>query len=104
MKWDALDKNFDHDTLNNIRHRYGYKCVSWDGVKENYSNVVHVSQQTYDLLFEDETIGTPMDDLPDHLADSIFITRLADGRKFLVNTEGYGYCRYITRVVVDPNM
>lgn len=41
--------------------------------------------------------ASPMDDLPDD-RPQYFVAERPNGDRFVVNTEGYNYCRYVARV------
>lgn len=109
LKWDDLHRTLTKTEWNLLRHEYGRKCYSWDDLEDD--EVVRIPSYLAELLgtFEVPEGQSPMETLPNEFSDSIFIAELIDGRKFLVNTEGFDYCRYIAKLetynrpVVDLN-
>lgn len=110
VKWDELHNTITKAEWNLLRHDYGRKCFSWDDVDifkddpDFEDEVVRVPSYLADRLgtFKVPEGQSPMDSLPNEFSDSIFIAELVDGRKFLVNTEGFDYCRYIAKLEIYP--
>ena len=99
MKWDHI-KLLQEQYANLVRHDYGRKCTEWHQAEDE----VTIPTALADLLgcYVIPPGNGPMDDLHPDFAGGIFTAILIEtGELFLVNTEGYDYCRYIARCVVS---
>lgn len=92
--WDSLQNTLTYQEFGLIRHNCGRRVGSWDDVDES----IELSSALVKKLPVLHTDKEPMDNLPPEFSNSIFIAIL-NGDQFLVNTEGYNYCRYIARLV-----
>ena len=80
-----------------LRHGFGRKYSNWNEApsfdrpvtKEEWDSHVHIYQT-------ERTFNTPFSDGAPNSHLVFFLHRL-DGRVYIVNTEGYEYCRYIAR-------
>jgi len=55
------------------------------------------------IIANSDEMGSPMNNLPRSFFDvtkNVLLILVRDGRKYLVSTEGYDYCRYIARIKV----
>lgn len=95
MKCDDIKDQLTADEYDLVRHGYGRKCSSWDETDASVDVPQAVADKIGVCEFEDDS--SPMDDLPGSFKDSVFIARLKNGQTYLVNTEGFGYARYIAR-------
>jgi hypothetical protein len=91
------------DVQAHYRHSYGRKLSDWSLVDEQEA-VVEISwddaRQLTSLDRHVHAIDNPFSDLP---TDTPMIFLLKDGdRTYLINTEGYNYCRYAVKAkIVD---
>jgi hypothetical protein len=104
MKWkdlETLSEKFDVTVRDTVRHDYGRKCDQWTQAR----GTVTLTQAVVDALgtYEIPKGTGPFDDLPEEFAGGIFVANnCASGRKYLVNTEGFDYSRYIANLkIVD---
>ena len=103
MKFDDLKDKLTDAEYNTVRHNFGRKLGEFS--EANGGPVIKLSADlvyrlgVLDLFPDDEP--SPFDQLPDQFADSVFVARFPGGKMYLVNTEGYSYCRYITPCTVD---
>lgn len=82
-----------------VRHDYGRKLTQWpDPVA---LSTVKIPSITYDRLkkIDLDPSTSPSDDLPEEVSGGIFIARVG-GSEYLVNCEGFEYCRYVAGVKV----
>jgi hypothetical protein len=49
------------------------------------------------MIANSDELGSPCTDLPNPAPDIIFVL-VRDGKRYLVNTEGFDYARYIVRI------
>ncbi len=92
--WDNLYANLPVELWQKMRHNYGRRQYHWT------SNGTVTLKASEAELLQTYTVPkgwSPFSDLPDEFADSIFIAQVGKSR-FLVNTEGYSYCRYIAKL------
>lgn len=99
MNWDKLKLVLPTETFNHICHGYGCKLSSW----EDATDVVKISDYIYNLLMKIRLPrnSTPVDDLPDEAQDVDLFIAIVDNDQYLVNTEGFEYCRYVAKVEVE---
>ena len=96
--WAGLEVT--QEEWDNVCHGFGRKLDRWSAVKE----VVTVSKDLFDRLPKLLDVGdTPFDELPARLHRTIFVA-VRKGKKYLVNTEGYSYCRYVALLKVDVDL
>lgn len=92
--WNVLCESLGERLFNKISHDYGRKRDSWES---NGTVVLKASEaEELDIYVVPDGV-VPMCELPEAYQDSIFIAQVGK-RRFLVNTEGYSYCRYIAKL------
>lgn len=92
--WDNLQANLPAELWQKVRHDYGRKQDRWT------SNGTVTLKASEAELLQTYTVpkgASPFEELPAEFADSIFIAQVGKSR-FLVNTEGYSYCRYVAKL------
>ena len=71
------------------------KAVSWKYNKKHIKNLIHYFPRDVYL----NCYPSPAD-LFNYQPDTmVFVLELANGKKFLINTEGFDYCRYVTQIL-----
>ncbi len=92
--WDNLQERLGKDLFDKVRHSSGRKLEDFDEARQTVTLLASEAAQLDVTEVEDI-----WDDLPDKYADSIFIAAVGE-RRFLVNTEGFSYCRYVAKLRV----
>ena len=84
-----------------ITRKGGRKCETWECIPEiNFTPDLYESMRTlYHLTDKDLNISNPLDDIAPAFKYFRFFVLRRDGKIYLVNTEGYEYCRYLVRVI-----
>lgn len=100
MKYDTLLDNITEDEYRLIRHDQGRKVGSFADVQNDEKIEITADLMNRLGVLDMSETDDPNDDLPEEYADSVFVARLPDGKLFLVNTEGYNYCRYVAPCVI----
>lgn len=101
MHYDDLQTKLTEDEYNLVRHDYGRKCCDWDEA----DGQIEMTQELIDklgVLDMKDDVGNvygPMDELPEQFAGGVFVATVGN-KRYLVNTEGFSYCRYIANVTV----
>lgn len=97
MEWDKVRESFPADVVENLRHDFGRKIND----PRDTNGSVELSKATIDAVgvFRAPDDFDCMDDLPSEFAGGMFVLEYK-GELFAVNTEGYGYCRYVARIGV----
>lgn len=93
--WDNLFNDLGAEAFNSIRHDFGRKLDTFRDATKTVSIASNVYARLDHLAVEDD----PFDELPERFVNSIFIAEL-NGKEYLVNTEGFSYCRYIAKVKI----
>ena len=88
-----------YEESNLVRHGFCRKPDNWTDVDMTVTLPVHTAEKLKVMIVEEGQ--DPMDDLPDQYADSVFIAQFPDGEQFLVNTEGFNYCRYVAKLELE---
>ena len=88
--WNEVD-SADYTTVNNFLHEQ----LSFDlSILPTYDQ---------DFVYGDWDDFTPFDDISDRFREEmIFAIQMNNGRFFLINTEGFGYCRYVFELINPP--
>lgn len=84
------------DTLQQrYAHHHGRKLDSFDQADD----VVYVRRVDYDLLtkIDLDPSDNPFTEMSLPRGDSVFVAR-HNGNEYLVNTEGFAYCRYVAQL------
>lgn len=101
MKYGQLNELLTDDEYGLVRHDFGRKCGEFSEA-DHYPPVAVPAELVTRLgVMEMEEGDDPFMELPDRFADSIFIARFPNDKLYLVNTEGFSYCRYIVPCTVD---
>lgn len=84
------------------RHGNGRKCGSFAEVDNDETMVLPFSEAHRLGVYGAEELGVvePFSDLPKRLADQLVFVLLFNDKHYLVNTEGFAYCRYIMPCVI----
>lgn len=84
------------------RHTRGRKSSTFSEVAGETPMVI--SQEDADILgvYELLHVSTPFSDLPKELADRIVFVLNHEGALYLINTEGFNYCRYVAPCTIGP--
>lgn len=99
--WNAVYNRLSPDEWCKVRHGNGHKCSDWEDC--HHDGVTVLKRSTFDKLdkYEPNCYTTPFTTLPVGYAGGVFVI-IIKGRRYLVNTEGYTYCRYISLLrVID---
>lgn len=82
-----------------IKHFGGHKVKDWS-YANNYINPICISKSLYDKLPKlSVSLITPRDTLPEEIyKKKFFIATLGKNWKFIVNTEGYLYSKYVAPI------
>lgn len=91
---DLTFKKFCRDM--HSRFDWARKC-DFNEIDDDYVVVQLTEAEAAELQTID--VNSVWDDLPKSLADTTFLAR-NNGKLFLVNPEGYTYCRYIAPVTI----
>lgn len=94
--WSMLQVRMGEQLFESVCHHYGRKL---DSFHEACENTVTISKEAYNLLDYVLLYDDTGAELPSHVAGGIFVAEV-DGVKYLVNTEGYSYSRYIAKLKV----
>jgi hypothetical protein len=102
----------DRLTANSGRFLYARKAERWAGVHESVRRSLIEEVAGSDLVFDQHPRGLvfdahdvgadavfPLRDLARPPGYNVFIVQVGHHGLFLVNTEGYDYCRYVSKVV-----
>lgn len=101
MNWNST-KFLSAEWRDKIRHDYGRKCTEWHQTTDTVTIPSALAQMLGCYIIPHGS--GPLDDLPPEFAQGIFIAfNMPTGELFLVNTEGYDYCRYIARLVIEDD-
>ena len=76
-----------------------------DSLNENLSlDLSILPSYPQDFVYGDDWDNfTPFDDISDRFREEmIFLIQMNNGRLFLINTEGFGYCRYVFELINPP--
>lgn len=94
-----MDK-FSSEEIDILRHDYGRKCLDWS---ENRS--VCLSNELYNKLVKWTVPPNfyPCDTLPEDIQKNNFFIAKTPETEYLVNTEGFSYSRYISKIIVFDN-
>jgi hypothetical protein len=92
----------DRAHINRYRHDYNRKSSSFEDID---GPEIVVTQQDADAMgiYDADAIGVedPFDDIPERLGDqAVFILRFKDAL-YLINTEGFSYCRYVAKCKIS---
>jgi hypothetical protein len=92
----------DRSIANRYRHDYNRKSDSFEEID---GPELIVAQQDADAMgvYDADALGVedPFDDIPERLGDQmVFILKFNDVL-YLVNTEGYSYCRYVAKCKIS---
>lgn len=92
--WDNLYANLPVELWQKMRHNYGRRQYHWTS---NGTVTLKASEAELLEVYTVPARWSPLEALPPEFTDSIFIAQVGKSR-FLVNTEGYSYCRYIAKL------
>ena len=97
--WRATIGTLTEEELDLVRHDRGRKCADW--TECHGYDPIKLPQKVFRKLryVVLNAQRMPMEDLPEEVVGAIFIGQHG-GRLYLINTEGYDYCRYISPVEV----
>jgi hypothetical protein len=90
--WDHLYNTLGEEAFIAVRHGDGRKL---DTFRDAHATV-KITRDIYDKLDRVTLEDDPFETLPEHCQGSIFIATVG-GIEYLVNTEGFSYCRYIAK-------
>ena len=92
--WDEANK-MDFDEANKV-------CIEVTGTQLT-KLPIYGEEYVYGEINEMDDVS-PFDDVPTSLADEmIFLLVFKNGRVFVVNTEGFSYCRYVCELTSNTN-
>ena len=95
-------------TMNEIINKYRHDCNRKSTtIEEVDDTVIVVPKQDAEVMgiYKAESLGLtaedPFGDLPDRLANQMVFILEVDGVLYLINTEGYSYCRYVAKCEIS---
>lgn len=94
--WAKLEALLGEEDFNLVRHDEDRKLESFEDANATVTIPVRVAALLPHAILDDDPFG----DLPTDCENSIFIA-FVNSNKYLVNTEGFGYSRYIAKLAVE---
>lgn len=86
------------------RHYFGRKCGSFKEADEVTRVTLPANEAAILGIFDADELGVadPFDDIPKALSNQMVFILKRGEKHYLINTEGFSYCRYTAPCTIEP--